>query len=91
MKQRVYIDTSVVGGYHDVEFKEYTIPLFERIKHGEFTILKDIMSENKKTFDAVLFMRQQRNRLSEMLSKMTKEEVVQYLRKKELETTIRPC
>jgi len=45
----------------------------------------------KETFDAVLFMRQQRNRLSEMLSKMTKAEIVEYFSKKAIETTIRPC
>ena len=36
MKQRIYIDTSVFGGYFDEEFKEHTIPLFDRIKEGEF-------------------------------------------------------
>jgi len=49
------------------------------------------MNENKETFDAVLFMRQQRYRLSEILSKMTKEEIVEYFRKKAKETTIKPC
>jgi len=48
------------------------------------------MSRNQETFDAVFFMRQQRNRLSEMLSKMTKAEIVEYYRKKAIETTIRP-
>ena len=47
-------------------------------------------NKSKKTFDAVLFMRQQRNRLSEMLSKMTKAEIVEYFRKKAIETTIKP-
>jgi len=49
------------------------------------------MNRNKETFDAVFFMRQQRNRLSEMLSKMTKAEIVEYYRKKAIETTIKPC
>jgi hypothetical protein len=39
MKQRIYIDTSVVGGYFDEEFAEYTIPLFDRISNGEFILL----------------------------------------------------
>jgi len=30
MKQRVYIDTSVVGGFFDEEFKEVTVRLFQR-------------------------------------------------------------
>ena len=48
------------------------------------------MKKNEESFDAVLFMRQQRNRLSEMLSKMTKAEIVEYFRKKAVETTIKP-
>jgi hypothetical protein len=43
-----------------------------------------------KTFDAVKFMREQRENLSKKLSKMTKEEIVEYFRKKKLESTIRP-
>ena len=39
MKQRVYIDTSVVGGYFDDEFSADTIPFFDRIKSGEMTII----------------------------------------------------
>lgn len=35
MKQRVYIDTSIVGGYFDDEFKEATVKLFERLENNE--------------------------------------------------------
>lgn len=35
MKQRIYIDTSVVGGYFDEEFKDDTIKLFERLEKNE--------------------------------------------------------
>ncbi len=35
MKQRIYIDTSVVGGYFDEEFKEATIMLFDRLVRNE--------------------------------------------------------
>ena len=35
MKSRIYIDTSVVGGFFDVEFKEPTKKLFERLEKGE--------------------------------------------------------
>jgi len=38
MKQRIYIDTSVMGGYYDVEFEKATRQLFERIVNGEFEI-----------------------------------------------------
>jgi len=48
-------------------------------------------NKRNETFDAVHFMRQQRNRLSEKLSKMTKAEIVEYFRKKAAETTIKPC
>ena len=33
MKQRIYIDTSVIGGYFDEEFKEDTVELFERLEN----------------------------------------------------------
>jgi predicted nucleic acid-binding protein len=38
MKQRIYIDTSVIGGYHDKEFESDTLRLFERIQNNEFAI-----------------------------------------------------
>lgn len=38
-KQRIYLDTSVFGGYFDEEFEEFTRPLFSRIDNGEFTVL----------------------------------------------------
>jgi len=44
----------------------------------------------KKTFDAVKFMRDQREKLSEKLSNMTKEEIVEYFRKKKLENSPKP-
>ncbi len=47
--------------------------------------------KTKKTFDAVLFMREQREKLSEKLSKMTKEEIVEYFRLKRIESQIKPC
>jgi predicted nucleic acid-binding protein len=47
MKQRIYIDTSVVGGYYDAEFKEHTIPLFERILNGEFTVLLSTVTQDE--------------------------------------------
>ena len=33
MKQRIYIDTSVIGGYFDEEFEEATGKLFNRIRN----------------------------------------------------------
>ena len=45
--QRIYIDTSVFGGYFDSEFEEFTIPLFNRIKNGEFTILFSAVTQEE--------------------------------------------
>ena len=49
------------------------------------------MKTYKKTFDAVKFMREQRDKLSKILSKMTKEEIVEYFKKIKLENSIKPC
>lgn len=44
MKQRIYIDTSVVGGYFDKEFKEATIKLFERLERNEVVfVISDLL------------------------------------------------
>ena len=44
MRQRIYIDTSVVGGYFDEEFKEATIKLFERLENNEIKfIVSDLL------------------------------------------------
>jgi len=44
MKQRIYIDTSVVGGYYDEEFKEDTIKLFERFENDEIIfVVSDLL------------------------------------------------
>jgi len=38
MRQRIYIDTSVIGGYYDIEFEKATRLLFERIANREFEV-----------------------------------------------------
>ena len=44
MKQKVYIDTSIVGGYFDEEFKEATIMLFERHERDEIIfVVSDLL------------------------------------------------
>lgn len=41
--QRIYLDTSVIGGYYDSEFEEDTRILFEKIKLDQFhVVLSDI-------------------------------------------------
>jgi len=47
VKQRIYIDTSVFGGHFDEEFKEHTIPLFNRIKEREFIILYSTVTQDE--------------------------------------------
>ena len=49
------------------------------------------MKTPEKTFDAVKFMRQQRDKLSAKLSKMTNEEILEYFNKAKTQTTIKPC
>jgi hypothetical protein len=44
MKQQIYIDTSVVGGYFDEEFKEATHLLFERLEKNEIIfVISDLL------------------------------------------------
>ncbi|MDX1904013.1 MAG: type II toxin-antitoxin system VapC family toxin [Thermonemataceae bacterium] len=47
MKQRIYIDTSVFGGHFDEEFKDHTVPLFDRIKSGEFLVLYSTVTQDE--------------------------------------------
>lgn len=48
------------------------------------------MEATEKTFDAVKFMRQQRDKLSEMLAKMTQEEILEYFKKRQDQSTTKP-
>jgi predicted nucleic acid-binding protein len=44
MTQKIYIDTSVVGGYFDEEFKEATVKLFERLDNNEIIfVVSDLL------------------------------------------------
>lgn len=47
MKQRIYVDTSVFGGYYDEEFAEFTIPLFKRLNDGEFILLFSSVTQDE--------------------------------------------
>jgi len=49
------------------------------------------MKTTNKTFDAVNYMRQERNKLSEKLAKMTKAEIVEYFKKRNMQATVKPC
>ena len=45
---------------------------------------------NEKSFDAIKFMREQREKLSEKFSKMTKEEIVEHFKKRKQKDSIKP-
>jgi len=47
MKQRIYIDTSVIGGYHDTEFETATRKLFKRIADKEFDVYFSEVNETE--------------------------------------------
>jgi hypothetical protein len=49
------------------------------------------MKTTEKQFDAVSFMRQQRDKLSDKLSKMTKAEILEYFKKRKTEMTTKAC
>ncbi|GHV06965.1 hypothetical protein FACS189416_7670 [Bacteroidia bacterium] len=46
MKQRIYIDTSIVGGYFDSEFATETRALFERLQNKEVIfVVSDLLQQ----------------------------------------------
>jgi len=47
MRQRIYIDTSVFGGYFDEEFAEHTVPLFDRLRNNEFLLLFSTVTQDE--------------------------------------------
>ncbi|MGB3778455.1 MAG: hypothetical protein WA960_08845 [Tunicatimonas sp.] len=79
MKQRIYIDTSVVGGYFDDEFKDATVELFD---------MKTI--ETEKAFDAVKMMREARDKISSETQNATFAELKAYIEKKKKESGLKP-
>ncbi len=49
-----------------------------------------MMTTIDKKFDAVKFMRDQREILTEKLTKMTKQEIIDYFKKQRLNNTVKP-
>jgi hypothetical protein len=49
------------------------------------------MKPTNKPFDAVAFMRQQRDLLSAKLAKMTTEEIIAYFKNRALQSSVKPC
>ncbi len=57
MRQRIYIDTSVIGGYYDKEFEQATKLLFGKVETGEFTrVISDLLEA--EIFRAPLHVRE---------------------------------
>ncbi len=50
MKPRVYIDTSVVGGYYDEEFETDTRLFFERVEKAEIDVYVSEVTETELVF-----------------------------------------
>ncbi len=53
MKSRIYIDTSVVGGYFYDEFKEATQSLFQRFENRKITFVISDLHELELTYAPV--------------------------------------
>jgi len=49
------------------------------------------MKTIKKQFDAVKFMREQKDKLSEKLSGMTNAEILEYFKNQKTKLSIKPC
>ena len=47
IQQRIYIDTSVIGGYYDIEFEMATRQLFKRIADKEFEVFFSEINETE--------------------------------------------
>jgi hypothetical protein len=63
--------------------------VINKLKYVHQENLKN-MKTIDKTFDAVKFMREQRDKLSNKLSKMTKAEVIAYFNSRKSETKVKP-
>ncbi len=66
MTQRVYIDTSVIGGCFDIEFNEWSNKLFDKFREGrKIAVISDV------TLDELSFSRLEvRNHLETISSKL---------------------
>ena len=75
------------------EFAAITLSILKMVINNQKYVhqenLKNMKTTEKK-FDAVAFMRQQRDKLSDKLSKMTKDEIIAYFKTRKAELTIKP-
>ncbi|MEO5570065.1 MAG: type II toxin-antitoxin system VapC family toxin [Bacteroidia bacterium] len=71
MRQRIYLDTSVIGGYLDTEFQEWSRQLFEEFKTGKkIAVISDI------TLDELENARQEVRDLLKLIPEEAKEYVL---------------
>ena len=70
--------------------RKFALPLLKRELVYKLKYDPSVETTINKTFDAVRFMRDQRQRLSEKLANMTKEEILEYFKKKETENSVKP-
>jgi predicted nucleic acid-binding protein len=71
MKQRIYIDTSVIGGCFDIEFKEWSEKLFEEFCSGsKIAVISDI------TLDELSFSRPEVRNHLDIIPEENKEYIV---------------
>lgn len=84
MRQRIYIDNSVIGGYFDKEFEVATKQLFDRIIAKDWVIrllilehhqnFLNMKTKTKKSFDTVAFFRAIKEKLATKMTGMTLEQ-----------------
>ncbi len=71
MRQRIYLDTSVIGGYLDKEFQVWSKQLFDEFKTGKKTaVISDI------TLDELENARQEVRDLLQIIPESSKEYVL---------------
>lgn len=71
MRQRIYLDTSVIGGYLDKEFQEWSRKLFDEFKSGKkIAVISDV------TLDEIEHARQEIRDLLKLIPEESKEYVL---------------
>ena len=71
MRQRIYLDTSVIGGYLDKEFQEWSRKLFNEFKSGKkIAVISDV------TLDEIENARQEIRDLLKLIPEESKEYVL---------------
>ena len=61
------------------------------VHHENLENMKTINKIIDDKFDAVGYMRSQRNRLTDKLSKMTKSQIIEYFNNRKLDADVKPC